>query len=299
MSGALPIDLVLERLPGARKAGAGWSAQCPAHDDAHPSLSISLGEASQVLLHCHAGCTIEAVVERLGLTMAELFLSAQPGNAVRAERKHRVSRYEIRDFEGNLQAVHVRTDGPRGKTFTWEGPDGTIGLSGRASSALPLFRSETLQAAPVTEPVIVTEGEAAADALATIWPGLIVATVTGAASTPSAEVLDVLRGHPAILWPDRDAPGAQHMEGLGTALMPIAPAVRILDVPGLPDHGDAADYVCAGRGVNELLSLIKAAVDILPKPLVQYGQNHRSAFERPGRSLPEQRRRSPGGHGPT
>ncbi len=262
MSSALPIDLVLERLPDAHKVGAGWSARCPAHDDARPSLSISVGEASRVLLHCHAGCASEAVVERLGLTMTDLFVSAQPGDAVRAERKCRVSRHEIRDIEGRLQAVHVRVDGPRGKTFTWEGPDGTMGLSGRSSTSLPLYRSETLKGAPVTEPVLVTEGEAAADALATIWPGLIVATVTGAASTPTAEVLDALRGHRAILWPDRDAPGAQHMERLGTVLLPIAAAVGILDVPGLPDHGDAADYVRAGRGPDELLRLMQSASDV-------------------------------------
>ncbi len=202
------------------------------------------------------------MVERLGLTMADLFVSAQPKDAVRAETNLRVRRYEIRDIGGNLRAVHVRRDGPRGKTFTWEGPDGTIGLAGRSSTTLPLYRSETLKGAPLTEPVIVTEGEAAADALATIWPGLIVATVTGAASTPTAEVLDALRGHPAILWPDHDAPGTQHMKRLGTALAPIAAGIRVLDVPGLPDHGDAADYVHAGRGPEELLRLMQAASEV-------------------------------------
>lgn len=259
MSDVSPIDTILERLPGARKAGTGWRARCPAHEDAHPSLSVSLGEASRVLLRCHAGCATEAIVTALGVAMSDLFVSAQPRDAVRAERKPRVSRYEIRDVEGSLQAVHVRSDGPRGKTFSWEGPDGTIGLSGRSSRSLPLFRSETLKAASLAEPVIVTEGENAADALAPIWPGLVVATVTGAASTPSAEVIEGLRGHPVILWPDRDTPGAQHMARLGTALLPIASAVRILDVPGLPEHGDAADYVQAGRGAEELLDLIKAA----------------------------------------
>jgi AAA domain len=262
VNSAAPIDLVLERLPDARKAGAGWTARCPAHDDARPSLSISLGEASRVLLHCYAGCTSDAVVERLGLSMADLFVSAQPRSVVRAERKPRVTRYEIRDIEGILQAVHVRTDGPHGKTFTWEGPDGTSGLSGRSSSSLLLYRAETLNGTSLTEPVIVTEGEAAADALATIWPGLIVATVTGAASIPSVEALEALRGHTVVLWPDRDDPGTQHMERLGMALPPIVSTVRLLDVPRLPDHGDAADYVRAGRGGDELVGLVNAAADV-------------------------------------
>jgi len=258
-----PILARLEALPRAREARSGaWVASCPGHRDRRPSLGWSVGSDGRVLMRCHAGCATEAIVAALGIAMSDLFVSAQPTGAVRAETKPRVSRHEIRDVEGNLQAVHIRTDGPHGKTFTWQGADGKIGLSGRSSTSLPLFRSETLKAAPLTDPVLVTEGESAAAALATIWPGLVVATVTGAASTPAAEVLDALRGHAAILWPDCDTPGAQHMERLGTALIPIASAVRILDVPGLPDHGDAADYVSAGRGADELLELIKAASDV-------------------------------------
>ena len=35
---------------GGRKAGAGWMARCPAHDDHEPSLSITPGEDGKVLL---------------------------------------------------------------------------------------------------------------------------------------------------------------------------------------------------------------------------------------------------------
>ena len=46
------------------------------------------------------------------------------------------------------------------------------------------------------------------------------------------------------------------------ALLPIASSVRVLDVSGLPPRGDAADYVSAGRGTDELLALIEAARDL-------------------------------------
>jgi hypothetical protein len=55
---------------GGRKAGAGYVARCPAHDDRKPSLSISDGGDGKVLVHCHAGCDQEQVVtalRRLGL----------------------------------------------------------------------------------------------------------------------------------------------------------------------------------------------------------------------------------------
>jgi putative DNA primase/helicase len=41
---------------GGRKAGAGWTACCPAHDDRTPSLSISISDDGRVLVRCHAGC---------------------------------------------------------------------------------------------------------------------------------------------------------------------------------------------------------------------------------------------------
>jgi 5S rRNA maturation endonuclease (ribonuclease M5) len=47
-------------------------AQCPAHDDRNPSLSIT-GIEGQVLVHCHTGCPVEAVLDALGLTKRDLF----------------------------------------------------------------------------------------------------------------------------------------------------------------------------------------------------------------------------------
>ena len=70
-----PIDKVLGQLPGRKKSGRGWSAQCPAHDDRKPSLSIGTGEDGRVLLHCHSGCPTSAVVAAIGLTMRDLFPS--------------------------------------------------------------------------------------------------------------------------------------------------------------------------------------------------------------------------------
>lgn len=50
---------------GGRKSGSRWSAQCPAHDDCDPSLSISVSHNGKTLVHCHAGCSQEAVIEAL------------------------------------------------------------------------------------------------------------------------------------------------------------------------------------------------------------------------------------------
>ena len=259
-AGDAPILAGLRGLPRAHQVGErAWAACCPAHHDTHPSLTWSFGADNRVIVRCHAGCATEAIVAALGGTMRDLFVSAQLGNRVWTETNPRITRHEIRDIEAKLHATHVRSEVVDGKKFSWNGPDGKSGLGGRSSTSLPFYRTETLKGAALDDPVIVTEGEKAAIALATIWPGLIVATITGAATIPSAEVLEVLRGHPVVLWPDRDRPGGTHMARLAEALLPIASAVRVLDVPDLPDHGDASDYVDTGRSSAELLDLMKTA----------------------------------------
>ena len=39
-----PVERLLAKLPDARRAGKGWSARCPAHEDRRASLSIGEGE---------------------------------------------------------------------------------------------------------------------------------------------------------------------------------------------------------------------------------------------------------------
>ncbi len=67
------LDHVLAQLKGVHSSLRGWKACCPAHADSEPSLSIGLGEHGQVLLKCFAGCSLERIVEAMGLTLADLF----------------------------------------------------------------------------------------------------------------------------------------------------------------------------------------------------------------------------------
>jgi hypothetical protein len=55
----------IARTLGGRKAGGGWTAHCPAHDDRTPSLSIRDTDDGKVLICCHAGCEQEQVISIL------------------------------------------------------------------------------------------------------------------------------------------------------------------------------------------------------------------------------------------
>lgn len=49
-----------------------WVAQCPAHEDRNPSLSIAL-HSGKVLLYCYAGCATGRILEVLDLEWCDLF----------------------------------------------------------------------------------------------------------------------------------------------------------------------------------------------------------------------------------
>lgn len=68
------IEKLIERLSDVKPAGPGkWIARCPAHDDKTPSLSIATADDGRVLIKCHAGCEAAAVVQAVGLKLADLF----------------------------------------------------------------------------------------------------------------------------------------------------------------------------------------------------------------------------------
>jgi hypothetical protein len=50
---------------GGRKAGRGWSARCPAHDDRNPSLSLRDSATGGVCVKCFAGCPKNEVIASL------------------------------------------------------------------------------------------------------------------------------------------------------------------------------------------------------------------------------------------
>ena len=89
------LERVLSRLPLAKPTGRSrrdWVSPCPAHKDTKPSLSIGVGADGRALVHCHAGCTPEAIMSTLGLTMADLMppmsLAAPEPNVCKAQAAH-------------------------------------------------------------------------------------------------------------------------------------------------------------------------------------------------------------------
>ena len=64
---------LLARLDGVKTTTDGWQARCPAHDDRTASLSVGTGDDGRVLLKCHAGCDLDAILHAVHLVRRDLF----------------------------------------------------------------------------------------------------------------------------------------------------------------------------------------------------------------------------------
>jgi hypothetical protein len=259
-----PVHLLLAALVGVRKVGDGWTACCPAHEDRRPSLSINEGEDGRALVKCHAGCSFEAIVEAAGLTVRDLKpdrdgpapnRNGKPKpdsptypstTAVLAalERRHgkRSEHWTYHDTAGNAVGLVVRWDGREGKTIRPAARHSDGWRIGAMPDPRPLYGLRGLATAAR---VVVVEGEPAAEAARSIG----FSATTSANGSGSADKTDwsPLAGKEVWLLPDNDVPGRKYAETVVALLAALSPApvVRVIELPGLPDKGDIADWIDA------------------------------------------------------
>jgi 5S rRNA maturation endonuclease (ribonuclease M5) len=236
----------------------GRSAQCPAHEDRAPSLSIGQRkDGNGVVLNCHAGCDPQDVVTALGLTMADLF--DEP--LEKRERPQVAAEYVYPDEQGEVLYVVRRLepgyDGER-KTFRQFRPDGTPGVKGirRVLYRLP----DVIAEAQAGGTILVVEGEKDADNLAAI--GAVATCNVGGAGKWSDDYTASLRGaSEVVVIADRDDPGRKHAEAVYRSVHAIGIPVRILE----PAKGkDVSDHLAAGLGYEDLMPLDSGRADDQP-----------------------------------
>ena len=136
------LSRVLDHLSGVKRAGRGWIAECPAHEDQKASLSIDLNSRGDVLLHCFAGCPVESIVAALGLTMADLYV--QPLAASENSREGATGdRLSVEDLARDkllpaefLRSLGVNECEPGGVRIPYRLPDGSSAPRCRFRTAL-------------------------------------------------------------------------------------------------------------------------------------------------------------------
>ncbi len=298
MSG--PVDRILAALREhghePRKAGAGWTCRCPAHDDRNPSLSIHAGDDGRTLLHCHAGCALPDVLGAVGLREADLFAphadsSRRNGHAPKTRRRgdansHAGERafptaalalreldrrigarwatwWAYHDASGTPIGLVARYDGPSGKSIRPVSKTAAGWIIGGMPPPRPLYALPELLATQPGARVYVTEGEKAADAARAV--GLVATTSPHGSKSAAKADWSPLAEREVVILPDRDNSGELYAAGVAR-LATAAGArsvriVRLIDLwAGMPEGGDVVDLVehCGGD-----VDAIRAEVEAL------------------------------------
>jgi 5S rRNA maturation endonuclease (ribonuclease M5) len=210
------------------RSGRGVDAQCPAHDDRTPSLSVTPIEGS-VLLHCHSGCEVEDVLAALHMSKRDMF--DEP-------RGDELARYQYTDTAGRPTRTVHRFEG---KEFRQSGDKRLVQLY-----RLP----KVVEAIKAGRTIYLVEGEKDVHALESL--GEVATTAPqGARNFDKADV-SPLKGAQIVAVVDRDAAGQKWAAAVVERLDGYAADLRLVEAA---EGKDSADHVAAGHPLDALVPL--------------------------------------------
>ena len=244
-----PTERLLSLLASVRVTGENqYLARCPAHEDAHASLSVSRSDsAGSCLVKCQAGCETSAVLNAIGLTMKDLFPSVRSNGTSSI-----VAEYDYRDAASQLLYQVIRFNP---KDFRQRKPNGHGGYVWKlGTTPRVLFRLPELLAADPSAWVFVVEGEK--DVLTLAKLGLIgTCNPGGAEKWNCLSDYSALHGRRVCIITDRDDPGRRHGQDVAARLQGKAAMVRVIEPLG------------TGKDISDWLDHLPEADDRTPEQL--------------------------------
>lgn len=252
------VALLDARECNPRLNGGQVTARCPAHDDSNPSLSVGLGEEGRILVHCHAGCSPESVVQALGIDLSHLGPSTTP-----AAERHIEATYDYTDADGKLLYQVVRYLPKRFRQRRPRGDGDWIwNLKGvrRVLYRLPAVIETATQGGTI----YVVEGEK--DVHAAERVGLVATCNPGGAGKWNASYNGPLKGASVIIVADNDEAGLPHAELVSAHLSGVAASTSVVRAA---TGKDLSDHLAAGLGVEDLVPVPVESGDAADAELVK------------------------------
>ena len=261
---------LLSRFQRVKQVGDGWSAACPSHEDKRNSLSVNVGDDGRILIHCHRGCDVDAILEAVHAERRDLF----PTNGRRVNggpRPRIVATYPHCDADGVLQFESVRFE-PKDFRLRRPDPNNTDRWLWKLGDVRRIpYRIDRL--ANHAPDLWIAEGHKDADHLWSL--GLSATTSPQGASDWRNDYTDDLIRIAAVervfLVPDHDVAGWAYVKEVAASFAARGVAARIVTLPGLHDgppaekHGrDLSDWLQGDHTADDLKALASAAPVYVP-----------------------------------
>lgn len=241
-------------------------AVCPAHPDKQASLSISKGR-TRTLIHCHAGCNFEDIIQKVGLKTQDLYFEERPlgSNWKRyiESREHRkieaVYNY-VSSANGEYAFTKIRMQDKRMIYGVLCNDRFTYGLGGKHRKDLKSVYGDLRvlnKAIAEGKPIFIPEGEKDTDSLTK--RGYIALTYGGSGDWQS-EFATLFKSAKVYVLADNDEPGRKVANAILSDLKGVAKSAKVIvPVPDIP-KADISDYFAAGHSNEDFEKLIQSAV---------------------------------------
>jgi len=307
-----PLEKILGRLKGWKKSGEGYTALCPAHDDRNPSLSIREADDGKLLVRCHAGCCTEDVLGAVGYTMKDIMPESEGVYTSTSTVFNSVDTVDVdtrHQYKTAKEAIGSLNRGKPSKFWAYYNhelePVSVVGRweSENGKDIRPVFKNGTgwrvgamkaprylyqLPSVEESNVVFVVEGEKVAEALGNL--GLIATTSQGGSNAATKTDWSPLAGKEVVILPDNDEAGERYASDVLDKLGQVSPSprVKVVRLDGLPDKGDAFDFIAKYDQDPEACKVsIEQAVESTPYVELQAMEEEPTIPLFPTHALPE------------
>ena len=213
---------------------------CPAHVDTEASLTLTDGN-DRALIRCHAGCSVEKVVDAAGLKMSDLFygdgLAKERWRAYIENREKRKIEavYNYASINGDYAYTKVRLEGKKMLFGILSNERFAYGLNGKNKkmfNAVYGSISSIKRAIERKEPVFIPEGEKDVNTL--VKKGYA-AFSCGGANDWNKNVSELCKDADVIVLADNDDPGKKLASTVVRDLKGTAKNIKIIiPMPEVP-----------------------------------------------------------------
>jgi putative DNA primase/helicase len=273
--------LVPQWLPGGRRRGHEWvCGDLSGGEGASLSVNLLSGRWADFATSDRGGDLVDLYAAIHELTLGEAYrelddgsTAEPPARPAKPTKPARTVVTPVPEAAADCECIHPSYGAPSARWTYWDGNGEVLGYVARYDPAgqrkqivpwtwdgdrwgmgqwpvpRPLYRLQELEARSA-DPVLIVEGEKAADAAAAISGPYVVTTWPGGGQAVSRADWRNVHGRKILLWPDADDAGIATMQRLAAMLAERCPEVKIIDPAGMPDGWDAADsrvHQLAGR----------------------------------------------------
>jgi hypothetical protein len=175
-----------------------------------------------------------------------------------------VEKYSYTDQHGKVLYYNCRfklSDG--GKTFRQCSADG---LGWKVTDIKPKV-PYNLQAVIEADEIFLVEGEKDVHSMAKL--SLVASCSVAGAEHWTPDLNEHFRGKNVYLMPDNDEPGLKHIAKVYENLKDIAGSIRLIELPGLSEHGDFSDWLSTYTDIDEAAErfsiMVEGAEPYLPE----------------------------------